>query len=132
MIQRHFTLEEAQAQVPWLEEVFARLAALQDQLQAQHGELANLMRQQGGNGVSSHHTEVDEGQRVVDDLTGQLRQDLEEINQRGIIVRDVTRGLVDFLTIRDEQEVFLCWIKGEARIEHWHGTNEGFASRKQL
>ena len=132
MRQRHFTLEEAQDQVLRLEEVFARLASLQDQLQVQHGELTTLMRQRGGNGASSHHHEVAEGQRAVDTLTGQLRQELEEINQRGIIVRDVARGLVDFPSIRDGQEIFLCWIKGEARIEYWHGTNEGFGSRKRL
>ena len=132
MQQRHYTLEEAQAQVPWLEEVFARMASLHDQLQVQHGELTTLMRLRSGNGTSGQHQEIAEGQRTVDSLSDQLRQGVEEINQKGIIVRDVASGLVDFPTLRDGQEVFLCWFKGEARIEFWHGTNEGIGSRKPL
>ena len=65
-------------------------------------------------------------------FTSLAKQGVEEINQKGIIVRDVTSGLVDFPSLRDGQEVFLCWFKGEARIEYWHGTNEGIGSRKPL
>ncbi len=41
-------------------------------------------------------------------------------------------GLVDFLHLRDGREVNLCWRYGEERITHWHGLNEGYASRKPL
>ena len=41
-------------------------------------------------------------------------------------------GLVDFPAVRQDQEVFLCWVRGEDVIQYWHGTNEGYASRKAL
>ena len=65
-----------------------------------------------------------------------LRSDLEEtikaINDEQIIIRDIKLGLVDFLFLWDEKEVFLCWKRGEHSIQFWHNTDEGFASRKRI
>jgi len=51
---------------------------------------------------------------------------------RGIIVRDVAIGLVDFPSQREGREVYLCWIGGEERIDFWHETNRGFSHRERL
>jgi len=32
----------------------------------------------------------------------------------------------------DGEILLLCWRLGEATITHWHGTGEGFASRKPI
>jgi hypothetical protein len=45
---------------------------------------------------------------------------------------DDPAGLVDFPTLVDGEEAYLCWRLGEERIEHWHGLEEGFAGRKAL
>ncbi|MGH9326622.1 MAG: DUF2203 domain-containing protein [Terriglobia bacterium] len=55
-----------------------------------------------------------------------------EIQETGCVVKDVEEGLVDFPTLRDGREVYLCWKMGEKRIEYWHGIDEGFARRKPL
>ena len=41
---------------------------------------------------------------------------LAELQGLGIVVRDVDRGLIDFPSIRDEREVYLCWELGEDEI----------------
>ncbi len=132
MRERHFTLQEANATLPWLEEVMARMVPLRDQLDAKQKELLSLMQHRSGNGATSHDQEIEEGQKTMDDLAGQLRQDLQEITGRGILVRDIVRGLVDFPSDREGQAIFLCWLRGEPQIDYWHGTNEGFGSRKPL
>ena len=53
-------------------------------------------------------------------------------SSEGIIVRDVATGLVDFPSQREGREVYLCWIRGEERIDFWHETNRGFAHRQPL
>lgn len=132
MRERNYTLEEANATLPWLEEVLARMLPLRDQLESQQKELMSLIQRRSGNGAASHDQEIEESQRTQDELARQLRQDLQEITDRGIIVRDIVRGLVDFPSVREGQPIFLCWLRGEPQIDYWHGTNEGFASRKPL
>lgn len=132
MRERHYTLEEANAALPWLEEVLARMVPLREQLESQQKELMSLMQHRSGNGATSHDQEIEEGQRTLDDLSHQFRQDLQDITDRGIMVRDIVRGLVDFPSVREGQTIFLCWLRGEPRIDYWHGTNEGFGSRKRL
>ena len=132
MRERHYTLEEANATLPWLEELLARMVPIRDQLDAQQKKMLSLMQHRSGNGATSHDKEIEDGQKTMDDLAQQLRQDLQEITDRGIIVRDFVRGLVDFPSVRDGQTIFLCWLRGEPQIDHWHVTNEGFGSRKPL
>ena len=132
MEHRQFTLEEANALVPWLEETFQRLGRVGEEHGVLHTRLNELLRQRGSNGSSSSSEEMDQAQENVDRLARLLQEGVQEILDRGIIVRDVVRGLVDFPSQREGREVFLCWIGGEERIEFWHETDRGFAHREPL
>ena len=132
MRQHYYTLEEANALVPWLEETFAQLAYLQEELADRQSDLLALIGLRGGNGSSGKEGEIAEAQRRVESMTRQLQREVGQVTDRGIIVRDVGRGLVDFLSYREDREIYLCWIRGEVQIEYWHRTNEGFGSRKLL
>ncbi|MCH8207271.1 MAG: DUF2203 family protein, partial [Chloroflexi bacterium] len=46
--------------------------------------------------------------------------DAHAIVERGILLRSVERGLVDFLSMRDGRLVCLCWVAGEPEIQTWH------------
>ena len=50
----------------------------------------------------------------------------------GNVIRDIDRGLIDFPSLRDGAEVYLCWELGEERITHWHDLGSGFAGRRPL
>jgi hypothetical protein len=41
-------------------------------------------------------------------------------------------GLLDFPCVVDSKVILLCWRIGEKTIEHWHGTDEGYAGRKPI
>ncbi|MCH8802138.1 MAG: DUF2203 domain-containing protein [Chloroflexi bacterium] len=132
MEHRQFTLEEANALVSWLEETFERLGRVGEEHGVLHTRLDELLRQRGSNGSSSSSEEMDQAQENVDRLARLLQEGVQEILDRGIIVRDVARGLVDFPSQREAREVYLCWIGGEERIEFWHETDRGFAHREPL
>jgi hypothetical protein len=132
MLNHHFTVAEANALLPWLEEKFARMVPLRDELASSQEQLIDLLRRRRSNGHSSSEEEIAQAQREVDRITRDLQQHLQEVSQRGILVRDVGRGLVDFPSIRDQREVHLCWLRGEAQIQYWHETNIGFAGRQPL
>ncbi len=127
-----FTLDEANALVPWLEETFQRLAQGRQEHLALQERLTELLRHRESNEPASSNDELTQIREDVDRLARQMEDGVEEILDRGIIVRDVERGLVDFPSPREGREVFLCWIGGEEQIDFWHETDRGFAHRQPL
>ena len=56
-----------------------------------------------------------------------------EFNEMSIELKDYTRGLIDFPSLRNNRIVYLCWQLGENEsIEWWHETDAGFAGRQPL
>jgi hypothetical protein len=70
----------------------------------------------------------EELEAVVKDLMARV----SELEDLGLRVRDIDTGLVDFPANRFGNTVYLCWRYGEADIEYWHGSKEGFTARKSL
>ncbi|MBK6751584.1 MAG: DUF2203 domain-containing protein [Acidobacteria bacterium] len=61
---------------------------------------------------------------------GKLTTDLTEC---GIELKDYTRGLIDFPSMRSQRVVYLCWQLGDAEeVEWWHETDAGFAGRQRI
>jgi hypothetical protein len=118
-----FTVEEADALLPWLREVLPRIRAARQVVLAGTQRIRRTAR---GNGGSK-----DPGQEYWDAMSA-LRRDVEAVAERGIVLRDPETGLVDFPSVRGDREVFLCWRLGEDRVAHWHGPESGFSSRRAL
>jgi len=55
-----------------------------------------------------------------------------QLDALDIVLRDPRQGLVDFPSIRDGAEVYLCWRLDEDDLAWWHLPEEGFAGRKPL
>ena len=70
--------------------------------------------------------------RELDLTIKELMQSIAELEDLGIIIRDIDAGLVDFPADKFGDKVFLCWKYGESEIEYWHGISEGFGGRKPL
>ena len=132
MERRQFTLDEANALVPWLEETFQRLANMRREQTDAQSRLDALLERRGSNGSSSSNETMQQAQGNVDRLARLMEEGFQDILAEGIIVRDVATGLVDFPSQREGREVFLCWIRGEEPIDFWHETNRGFAHRQPL
>ena len=121
-----FTLDEANALVPWLAETFQRLDLVRQEYATLQERVSEISKDSGS---------ADETSQLaanVELLARQIEEGVEEILDRGIIVRDVSTGLVDFPSQREGREVYLCWIGGETRIDFWHETDRGFAHREPL
>ena len=57
---------------------------------------------------------------------------LQAFERLEIVVRDLDRGLIDFPTLRDGEEVYLCWLLDEPEVAHWHAIEAGFPGRRPL
>jgi hypothetical protein len=69
-------------------------------------------------------------QKLADDIED-FMQELEEI---GCFFKDwnFSIGLIDFPSIIDGKEVFLCWRSDEDDIMYYHDMETGFAGRKLI
>ncbi len=57
---------------------------------------------------------------------------IEDLEGTGVMVKSIEEGLLDFPSLRFNEEVWLCWKEGETEIKFWHGKDEGFTGRKPL
>jgi hypothetical protein len=121
---RHYTLDEANAALGWVEQTIGELRTAREGLSDEETReaLAEAGPQNGGGGPG----------RVVSEAFLQLRAALVRLQEAEVVLRDLDRGLVDFPSLRDDREVYLCWLEGEDEIGHWHELETGFAGRQPL
>jgi len=132
MTDRHFTLQEARALVPWLQQVFDVIKPLQTELAGAKDHVRSLMTRIQSNGGSRAEEGLEAATRVLHEAEDSIDEHAYAINERGIVLRSVEQGLVDFPSVRDGRLIHLCWLAGEPDITHWHEIDVGFAGRQPL
>src|SRR3954464_6115853 len=122
--ERHYTVEQANAALPWVMERVERLRAARDGFADEEARAAlrEAAPGHGGGGPG----------RVVSEAFLELQAAAGELDAMEVIVRDLERGLIDFPALRDGREVYLCWEEGEDQISQWHETDAGFSGRQDL
>ena len=122
--ERHYTLEQASAALPWVSERLATMRSARERLtDAETREALSQAAPANGGGQP--------GKRVGEAFLV-LRDGAAAFDQLDIVLRDLDRGLIDFPAIRDGREVYLCWIDGEPAIGFWHELDAGYAGRREL
>lgn len=120
-----FTLEEANALVPQLNELLEEMTKLRDKIVLVGQSLQPVVEHAGGNGGSKAG-----GEYVL--LLQRFNASLSFFQELGCELKDLDQGLIDFPSYRDGKLIYLCWKRGEARIEFWHDLESGFAGRQPL
>ena len=59
-------------------------------------------------------------------------QSLEDLENTGVVVKQLAQGLLDFPAKRFDQEIWLCWKEGETEVKFWHEKDSGFLGRKPI
>ena len=122
--QRHYTAEQANALLP---EVRMTVRRLQDAKHVLQGEVFDsgftaLADSVGGAYAGRAHAQAS----VVATLG------FEHLEELDLLVRDLEAGLIDFPSLRDGREVYLCWQVEETEVGHWHAAETGYPSRLPL
>jgi hypothetical protein len=122
--ERHFTLEEANELLPRLTTLLTRLREAKDELtdSEAHEALSEAAPTNGGG----------EQGRQVGVAFLEVRRLLETVERSGIVLRDIDRGLVDFPSLLQDREVYLCWELGEDEVAYWHDLEGGYGGREPL
>jgi hypothetical protein len=119
---RIWTLDEATAALPEVQGLVRRLREVA-------GAARRRQERTRGNGAASGNGHAPK----AGDAAAELRSVLDELTERGIVVRDPERGLIDFPARSPSgRDYLLCFLDGETAIEWWHWPDAGFAGRTPL
>jgi hypothetical protein len=121
---RHYTLEEASELLPSVVALVERMRVARNRLGDREAREA-LSEAGPTNGGGTPGRTVSEGFL-------ELRDSMIELRELDVVLRDLDRGLLDFPSLRDGREVYLCWQEGEDAIRFWHEPETGFAGRRPL
>jgi hypothetical protein len=124
---RTYTIEEANALIPQVRAVLLQLAVEQRRLDLSHAE---MHRQLDSNGDPASAAAAVRQEVEVAEIREGMRTLLVHLGDMGIELRDVEMGLLDFPGERDGAPIWLCWRLADPRVAFWHGSDEGYASRK--
>ena len=125
VFEKHFTLEEARRELPWLRLQFARIRELLAEMQQAQMEMARIQKLVRSNGHGSGHPQF--GVQI-----GEIQSLVAAINAKGIEIKDLQRGLIDFPHWHEGEEVYLCWLADEEDIVYWHTLDGGFSGRTPI
>jgi hypothetical protein len=135
---RYFTVSEAEAMIPQLEELFERIGGLRVEVDRRMEQVQILDALWGAKVLEPDNPDQREFSQHQERVRAAVAE-IEELVQTGIIDRGVRfpqggleHGLVDFPTRLDGRTVYLCWQYGEEGILAWHEVEEGFAGRQPL
>ena len=133
--QKVFTAEEADQMLGTIISILEQLQGLHHSILKTEQEIQDASAKvNAGNGYP-----IDELKEQIADMTEHqmnlvqaFQSALEQLEQLGCLLKDLTQGLVDFYSLRDGELVFLCWKLGEDRVRFWHGVDTGYADRQPL
>ncbi|MFN3821646.1 MAG: DUF2203 domain-containing protein [bacterium] len=130
VVQRIFTLKEAEALVPHFNLCFEIIEYLRERITEVWNSRSELSK---GNGhafkdLRQFHSDL----AIYNGAVEYIKRIIEFIRGTGVIITDLEEGIIDFPYIRQGKLVYLCWKRKEKTIGYWHEIEVGFDERKRL
>jgi len=125
MAQKFFTVEEANAILPRVRVMVEEMMLLRAEAMAMRPDVWPILEKAVNNGGSSKA-----GELFV--IFSRFQKLFKELHAMGCELKGLENGLIDFLSMRDGQKVYLCWRYNEPEIAYWHHLDAGFAGRQPL
>ena len=122
----HFTIKDANEVLPTVIKKFKNIVDLKDQAVSIQSEMETNPK------YMSNFKEYVIKKQELNTVMSNFYKAIEDLESMGVMIKSIEEGLLDFPSIRFDEEVFLCWKEGETEIKFWHGRDEGFMGRKPL
>jgi hypothetical protein len=122
---RYFSLQEAEAELGEIRPLLVEIMQIHSRILEKRPEAWPAIQRAAGNGGSLAAS-------LLFPEFERLRELVHRIQDRGVIIKDMGVGLLDFPCLREGREIYLCWRFGEPRIRYWHEIDAGFAGRQPL
>lgn len=122
--EKHFTLEQVRLMVSGITPMIQELVDLKKKLD-ERGFDVYRHRYFGGSGPN--------GERIFPPELERLVEIAKNLDKKGIVIKSLDEGLIDFPHIRsNNEEVYICWKLGENEVHYWHSIQDGFPGRKPV
>ena len=125
MPKKYFTVEEANALIPELNDWVPRLQELYALMNKGFPDVQKARAKAEYSGGSVHGANYLKVALKANQIT-------KSLEKKGCVLKGIEMGLVDFPSIRDGKEVYLCWKIPEQEIRFWHDLDTGFAGRQPI
>lgn len=125
MTENYFTLEEANALLPTIQPLLEEILARRANIVASRETITDLI-ESGQSDIGGRAASA-----LVQDFI-KIEKLTSKIRAHGCVLKDLNKGLIDFLSVQDEREVYLCWQIGEPVVAFYHELHTGFAGRQKL
>mgnify|MGYP000911939246 CR=1 FL=1 len=125
MHEKLFTIDEARAAIVHLREPLTTVRDQREALVGLYPRIAPASANAQHNGGSAY------GPQYIEHAI-QFAEAIEEVEQSGAIVKDLSAGLVDFPHEHEGRIVYLCWKLGEDELGWWHEIEDGYAGRQRI
>ncbi len=122
----HFTEKDANQALPTVIKKFKNIVNLKDQVVLIQSEMETNPK------YMSNFKDYAIKKQELNTTISNFYKSIEDLESTGVMIKSVEEGLLDFPSIRFNEEVWLCWKEGETEIKFWHGKDEGFMGRKPL
>jgi hypothetical protein len=132
MAERSFTPDEANNALDEVRPVAERLVAVRTRMRELEQSQGELVIAIGGNGGGYAATDLNAAQTELGSLADVALACVDKLEELGVVLKDLDLGLLDFPSVREGEDVLLCWHVGEDAVTSWHGLEEGFAGRKPI
>lgn len=130
---KQFTVEQANAALPLVRAIATDLARLSREVIERRERLAMLVAARGERGAKDlYGEELTQIEEELEKDREQLQEYVEELRQLGVDPKNGPEGLIDFPSMMDGREVYLCWKLGEPEVLFWHDLDAGFRGRQSL
>ncbi|MCJ2531534.1 MAG: DUF2203 domain-containing protein [Candidatus Thermoplasmatota archaeon] len=132
---RLLTPEEVNELLPQIRKALREIDRLRAQNRRVRGRLIDLDTQWGEEILrpdTPDHDTYEGLQEELDDAYKAIRKWVHGIHELGGHIKSLEEGLVDFHAERDGRMIFLCWQRGEPRLEWYHDLETGYAGREPL
>lgn len=122
----HFTLKEANEVLPSVIKKFKDLVNLKNEVVKIQSEMETNPK------YMSSFKDYSLKKQELNTAISNFYKSIEEIESSGVMIKSIDEGLLDFPSLRFNEEIWLCWKEGETEIKFWHGKDEGFNGRKPV
>jgi hypothetical protein len=140
MILKTVTLQEANGLLPLVREHFFRIHVMLAHLQHLRGQLdkkpqkqfvfakdnENILVVRKKSQSKKYNAKI----REIKEIENLIEKEINDLMRLGAVIKGLFPPHIDFLSIRHNEPIFLCWHGGEQEIKHWHHLDDGSPIRQ--